>query len=186
MEVELLHFPLVARLDLCRVELQAGLKRMFSILYYYLRLCCSAVELGLLSDGPQPCGLATKVPKVHHRGVGLGSAVCGQLLLGIVLQVQIVLRLRCLVIDQLPALSACRIWAVVILSPVEMSSQVSFEIISDLENSPFEMEEEPVGHPVEHGDQPVCPFCASWAQIDFEQPRLQLLVQHEVKSVDFE
>ena len=159
---------------------------MFSILYYHLRQCCSALELGLLSDSSQPSCLATKVPKVHHRGVGLGSIECGQLLPGIFLQVQIVLRLRCLVVDQLPAFSTCWIWAVIILSPIEMSSQVSFEIISDLEYSPFEMEEEPICHPVEHGDQPVCPFCACWTQINFEQPRLELSVEHEVKSVDFE
>ena len=39
---------------------------------------------------------------------------------------------------------------------------------------------------IEHFCQPIGPLCASWRQIDFDDPRVKLLVEHNVETVNFE
>jgi hypothetical protein len=46
------------------------------------------------------------------------------------------------------------------------------------------MVEEAIGHSVEHMHQEFSPLGAGWGEVHFEEPWVQLLVQHEVETIN--
>lgn len=93
-------------------------------------------------------------------------------------------RLFLLVVDQVPAVVA--VVEVLLAALLQVSFELALEVIGDLRKLLLDHVEETVSHTIQHVHEPFSPFCAGGTQVDLQQPRVQLAVQHEVEAIHFE
>lgn len=110
---------------------------------------------------------------------------CSLRLLQRLLVAPVVAGLRRLVVDEDPVLVRVQTQLLLVLLPAleQICSQLPFEVVRYPRHLLLEVVEESIRHPVQHVHQPLRPLRASWTQVDLQQPRIELLIQHEVEAI---